>query len=60
MHINWKWPRTKENGLLPWYVIAKNMLAVPFIAIAIVSYVLAEMIVRGPRGCISRTKNSVF
>lgn len=60
MQINWKWPHTKRNGLLPWYMIAKNMLAVPFIAITVMSFVIAQAIVHGPKGCITRTKQDLF
>lgn len=34
--INWNWPSTRSNRLLPWYVILKNMVAVPFMLLGIV------------------------
>lgn len=34
--MNWNWPQTKNNKLLPWYVILKNMVAVPFMLLGIV------------------------
>lgn len=34
--INWKWPHTKQNNLLPWYVMLKNLPALPFMLLAFV------------------------
>jgi hypothetical protein len=36
MKINWNWPQTKTNKLLPWYVILKNLMALPFMLLGIV------------------------
>jgi hypothetical protein len=54
MKINWNWPSTRNNNLLPWYVIMKNMAAVPFMLIGIVfgvTYItfigIAYLIVKG-------------
>ena len=54
MKINWKWPQTKNNKLLPWYVILKNLMALPFMLIGIVFGVvyvgcmgIAYLIVKG-------------
>jgi hypothetical protein len=52
--LNWNWPQTRNNNLLPWYMILKNMVAVPFILIGIVfgvTYItfigIAYLIVKG-------------
>ena len=34
--LNWKWPQTRNNNLLPWYVTLKNLFAVPFMLLGIV------------------------
>jgi hypothetical protein len=34
--LNWNWPRTRNNNLLPWYVILKNLMALPFMLLGIV------------------------
>lgn len=31
--INWHWPSTRANNWKPWYVILKNLLALPFIVL---------------------------
>ena len=54
--INWKWPNNRQNGLLPWYVLAKNLLAVPFAISAVLSLLVYFFIVRGPRWCIAELK----
>jgi len=53
--INWKWPQTKQNNFLPWYVMLKNLPALPFMLLAFVfgtSYAIcmgiAYFIVKGP------------
>lgn len=53
--LNWKWPQTRNNNLLPWYIILKNLLAVPFMLIGIAfgaAYVtcmgIAYLIAKGP------------
>ena len=52
--MNWNWPSNSNNRLLPWYVILKNMVAVPFMLLGIVfgaAYVgcmsIAYFIVKG-------------
>lgn len=52
--LNWKWPQTRNNNLLPWYVILKNLMALPFMLIGLVfgaAYVaftgIAYLIVKG-------------
>jgi hypothetical protein len=53
--INWKFPQTKDNNLLPWYVMLKNLPALPFILLALVfgcAYVtcmsIGYLIAKGP------------
>lgn len=36
--INWKWPSTRNNNLLPWYVILKNLPALPLILLGMVFF----------------------
>jgi hypothetical protein len=31
MKINWKWPATPLNGLVPWYVVAYRVIWAPLI-----------------------------
>jgi hypothetical protein len=31
MKINWKWPETPENGMVPWYLIAYRIVFTPLI-----------------------------
>jgi hypothetical protein len=52
--MNWNWPSTRNNNLLPWYVILKNLMALPFMLLGIlfgVSYItcmgIAYFIVKG-------------
>lgn len=52
--MNWNWPSTRNNDLLPWYVILKNLMALPFMLLGIlfrVSYItcmgIAYFIVKG-------------
>lgn len=58
--INWKWPHTEKNNILPWYVILKNLLAIPFIAIATLSLLFAYAIIHGPRNAIPSVKEAIF
>lgn len=52
--MNWNWPSTRNNRLLPWYVILKNLFSLPFMLLGIlfgVSYIacmgIAYLIVKG-------------
>jgi hypothetical protein len=29
--INWNWPKTKDNDFFPWYVMLKNIAALPLL-----------------------------
>ena len=60
MKINWSWPCNGLNGLLPWYVIAKNTLAVPFLLTGGLSLVAYFAIVKGPRFCVVEVKRLLF
>lgn len=65
--INWNWPQTKNNKLLPWYVILKNLMALPFMLLGIVfgvSYVscmgIAYLIVKGRSYAQEWVKDELF
>ena len=54
--INWKFPQTKDNNLLPWYMMLKNLPALPFILLALVfgcAYIICMsigyLIAKGPK-----------
>lgn len=54
--INWKFPQTKDNNLLPWYMMLKNLPALPFILLALVfgsAYIICMsigyLITKGPK-----------
>jgi hypothetical protein len=47
--INWKWPHTKQNNLLPWYLMLKNMCAIPFYIIGGIFIFIGYLIVYGPK-----------
>lgn len=54
--INWKFPHTKDNNLLPWYMMLKNLPALPFILLALVfgsAYIICMsigyLITKGPK-----------
>ena len=53
--MNWKFPQTPNNNLLPWYVMLKNLFALPFMLLAFLfgaGYVacmgIGYFIVKGP------------
>lgn len=47
--INWKWPQTKQNNFLPWYLMLKNMLAVPFYVVGALFFAIGFSIHKGPK-----------
>ena len=54
--INWKYPQTKDNNLLQWYMMLKNLPALPFILLALVfgsAYIICMsigyLITKGPK-----------
>ena len=61
--INWNWPHTKQNNLLPWYVMLKNLPALPFMLLALLfgsAYIICMgigyFIVKGPKEAWYRIK----
>jgi hypothetical protein len=48
MKINWKWPETPMNGLVPWYLIAYRAVFMPIIYAGIALTWLGITLSNGP------------